>query len=156
MPRLPGTSCYPRAQWTLEGRGGVGRRGHRTAKNGFPQGQKGCYLLDFAAAGKGHGDGGSCFRLSWLSQTRPSFAPQTSGPFLLLGERGRSAPRLSCFRGTAVLAKVHSIGLPWEVGKQWMLVERPPPQVRGIFRGRVVPIPSKLCTYFYLILPVVR
>lgn len=62
---------------------------------------------------------------SWLSQTSPSFAPQTSGLFLLQGERGRSALRLSCFRGTAVLAKVHSIGLPWEVGKQWTLVERP-------------------------------
>lgn len=46
--------------------------------------------------------------LSVGSQTRPSFAPQTSGRFLILVERGRSAPRLLCFRGTAVLAKVHS------------------------------------------------
>lgn len=50
----------------------------------------------------------TCLGLSVGSQTRPSFAPQTSGRFLILVERGRSAPRLLCFRGTAVLAKVHS------------------------------------------------
>lgn len=75
---------------------------------------------------------------SWQSQTRPSFARLTSGLFLPLGERGRSAPRLSCFRGTAVLAEVHSVGLACEVGKQRILVERPPSNSE-VSLGRAVP-----------------